>query len=135
VASSSVWSTALPGPAGSPGASAFVAGSDAPDDLDDLVAGGNDVVGGSAGAICVGTADFVCLELVGGGELSVLFGAAEDTRNAVSAFVDRLVRTGTDLVGEIALLVALLITGIVLTSRRRTPTTAQAGSEGPLARA
>jgi hypothetical protein len=131
-ASSSVAPTALRGPAGSAGESAFAEG---PDDLDELAGSGNDVVEGSAGPVCVGPADIVCLELVGGlGALGILFRATEGARDVVSAFVDGLASTGIDLVGEMVLLVALTLTGIVLTVRRRRPGTPPAGSGGSLVR-
>ena len=124
-ASSSVRPTAMRGPEGSPGALASASG---PDDLDDLAESGNDVVQGSAGPVCEGTAQIVCLELVGGlGGLGVLFRAAEEARD-VSAFVDSLARTGIDLIREIVLFVALMLAGIVLTARRRQPGTASARS-------
>jgi hypothetical protein len=131
-ASSSVTPTAQRGPAGSAGASAFAGGQD---DLDDLADSGNDVVEGSAGPVCVGPADIVCLELVGGlGALGILFRATEGARDVISAFVDGLASTGIDLVGEMVLLVALTLTGIVLTARRRRPGTPPAGSGGSLVR-
>jgi hypothetical protein len=130
-ASSSIRSTTMRGPEGSAGTRASARG---PDDLDDLADSGNDVVDGSAGPVCVGSADIVCLELVGGlGGLGVLFRAAEEARD-VSAFVDSLARTGIDLVGEMVLFVALMLTGIVLTSRRRQPGTTPARSRGSIVR-
>jgi hypothetical protein len=125
-ASASVTPTAQRGPEGSSGASAFAGG---PDDLDDLTESGNDVVEGSAGPVCVGPADIVCLDLVGGlGAFGLLFRATEEARDVVSAFVDGLANTGTDLVGEMVLLIALTLTGIGLTVRRRRSGAQPAGS-------
>lgn len=91
-------------------------------DLDELAQGGHEVVEGSGGSSCVGTAEVICLDLVGGlGALGVLFGAIEEARDVVSAFTDGLARTGVDLLGASLMLVALTLTGIALTSRRRRP--------------
>jgi hypothetical protein len=91
-------------------------------DLDELAQGGNDVVEGSGGATCVGGADVVCLDLVGGlGAFGILFRSAEEAREVVSAFVDSLASTGRDLWGASVMLVVLTFAGIALTSRRRRP--------------
>jgi gas vesicle protein len=93
-----------------------------PSDLDELAQGGNAVVEGSGGATCVGIADVVCLDLVGGlGALGILFRAVEEARDVVSAFADSLASTGRDLWGATVMLVMLTLAGIALTSRRRRP--------------
>jgi hypothetical protein len=88
-------------------------------DLDELAQGGNDVVEGPGGTVCVGSASAVCLDLVGGlGPIGILFRAAEGARRAVSAFVDTLASTGLDLLGASVALITLTLVGIALVSRR-----------------
>lgn len=94
--------------------------SNGPSDLDELARGGNDIVEGSSGAVCAGTARVVCLDLVGGlGALGLLFRAAEEAGKVISAFVDSLASTGIDLLGASAMFVMLTLTGIALISRQQ----------------
>jgi hypothetical protein len=104
-----------------------------PGDLDELAEGGNDVVTSQADPVCVGTARDVCVDLVGGlGVVGILFRAAEEARDVVSAFVDSLAKTGIDLLTHGVTIVALTLLGIVLISRRPR---SRPGSEGSPARA
>ena len=131
-ASASGASTASRGYEGSRGMRASATGSS---DLDELAQGGDDIVEGSGGTVCVGTARVLCLDLVGGlGPLGLLFRVAEEAGKVVSAFADSLARTGIDLLGAVVIFVMLAGTGTVLTARRRRPTAPPARGSRSLVR-
>lgn len=105
-----------------------------PSDLDELAQGGNDIVQGSGGTACVGSARVVCLDLVGGlGPLGLLFRAADEAGDVVSSFTDALASTGIDLLGAAVIFVTLTVTGIMLISiRRRTGRAPTRGRRSPV---
>jgi gas vesicle protein len=102
-------------------------------DLDELAEGGNSVVDpGDASNACVGSAQVVCLDLVGGlGSIGILYRAAEEARDVLSAFVDGLASTGADLLGSFVMLTLLTLAGVVLVSREHRSGAAPSGNRRP----